>query len=133
MFLDKHRDSGLPDYSNIPPLFSTDSVKEAKVGRQRIGIALRLFAECVFRLNPGGVRALLQSRPFSKGEGNSLSELQPAMGTCVPAEEGAQLKLSKITLRQYLSMAAYLVDEAYDLSKQNKTSEMTREQGRLYA
>ena len=133
MFLDKHRDSGLPDYSNVPPVFSVDAVKEAEVGRQRIGVVLRLFAECVFRLNPGGVRALLQSRPFSKDESDSLGELQPVMGTCVPAQEGAQLKLSKITVRQYLSMAAYLVDEAYDLSKQKKTSEMTLEQRRLYA
>ena len=132
VFVDKYSSSALPDYSQSPWLYTANSVERADP-EEKSGKLFSLFAECVFRSRSVDVLALLKSRPFGNEEAAVFVKLQPAMGSCLPAQEGAQMKLSKGTVRSYLSMAAYLVDQVFEFTKPKQSSEMTREQGRLYA
>lgn len=132
VFVDKYKNVPLPDYSKVPWLYTADSVERAE-SREKPAKLFRLFAECVFRVQPKDVQALLRARPFSSSEAAALVKLQPTLGSCLPAREGTQLKLSKGSVRNYLAMAAYLVDQVYEWTKPKKASQMAREQGRRYA
>ncbi|MFK4793902.1 hypothetical protein [Sphingobium sp. ZW T5_29] len=132
-FLMKYADRPLPDYSEGEKVVTIDDVKNAPAGVKRTDMVFRVFGECVFRLNPDGVKTLIMSRPFSQQEDAAFAQIQAVMGECIPFQEGMQAKLSKLLVREYLSMAAYLVDEFYELSKKKRAETVTDKQGLLYA
>ena len=132
VFVNKFSGNTLPDYSQSPWLYTAKSVERAEP-QEKSAKLFSLFSECVFRSQPTDVLALLKSRPFANEEAAVFVKLQPAMGSCIPAQEGVQMKLSKDTVRSYLAMAAYLVDQVYEFTKPKQTSQMIREQGRRYA
>lgn len=129
VFLNKYDDAPLPNYADSAPVFTVSDIDKAKPGVLRTEMVLRVFAECVFRLNPNGVKTLIMSRPFSPEEDASIRGLQAQMGICLPAQEGEQVKFSKLMIREFLSMAAYLVDEFREISKKKQSYMMTRERG----
>jgi len=63
------------------------------------------YGECVVRVNPAAVRALLLSRPETDEERTRFTALSTAFGTCLP--EGQTLSFGKLPLRGTLAVNYY--------------------------
>jgi len=63
------------------------------------------YGECVVRVNPAAVRALLLSRPETDEERMRFTALSTAFGTCLP--EGQTLSFGKLPLRGTLAVNYY--------------------------
>ena len=112
-FVAKYRDLPLPDFASAPPIVTDEDLAEAANPNETQSLVLLAFGECVFKNKSSEVRALLEERPFTDGESAKLSVIMPTLGACLPAQEGNQIKFSRIGLRGILGRAAYAVDREY--------------------
>ncbi len=111
------RGEPLPDYSTVPILFDQASLERTVTVDEKKRIVMLAFGECVFRSSPHDVRSLLATEPTKKAESEAVERLAPLLGHCLPADEGQEMRFSKVALRGFLGEAAYAVDNAFSLGQ----------------
>jgi hypothetical protein len=110
-FVKSRRGQPLPNYAQNPPAFAFPTQAEAVTPSGHRAMLLA-FAGCVFRNRPEDVRRILETRPFSAEENVLWEQIGQDLGTCLPAEDGVQLRFSRVSLRGLLGEAAYAEDNA---------------------
>jgi hypothetical protein len=110
-FVKNRRGQPLPNYTESSPAFAFPTAADAETPSGRRATLLA-FAGCVFRSHPEDVRRILEVRPFSGDENDLWPQIAPALGACLPGEEGVQVRFSRVSLRSLLGEAAYTEDKA---------------------
>lgn len=108
LYLTKFGASAPSDLSRAGPINYAGAVKSDR-DKASMQVLLRLFADCVTRRNPGGVRALIMAEVGTKRERLAFEAIGRDLSDCLVPD--AKLEFSFPSLRGYLAETLYRLSE----------------------
>ncbi len=111
LYMSRFRARPAADIEHAPAIdYSLGATPETNPASVVTETALRNFADCVVRANPGAARALILSKVTSKEESAAFATLQTGLNACL--SRGVELSFSRPILRGLVAEVLYRLSAA---------------------